>query len=191
MNNRVFLGLVHYPVYNKNMEIITTSITNLDLHDIARCAFTYNLARYYIIHPLPAQRILAQEIADYWQKGCGAKYNPDRKEALSLVELTGSIEEAKQAIAAKYGGQVYTVATDARTYPCSIGYRELRDILAGEEGDNYLLLFGTGWGMAEETIKQADYILRPILGRGAYNHLSVRSAAAIILDRVLGENWWQ
>ncbi|MCR4442650.1 MAG: RNA methyltransferase [Peptococcaceae bacterium] len=191
MNNRVFLGLVHYPVYNKNSEIITTSITNLDIHDIARCAITYNLARYYVIHPLPTQRKLIREITDYWQTGYGAVYNPDRKEALELVELKESIEEAKQAIKAEYGGKVYTVATDARAYPHTVGYREFRSILAGEGGNNFLLLFGTGWGMSAEVINQADYILQPIYGRGSYNHLSVRSAVAIILDRVLGENWWQ
>jgi hypothetical protein len=32
----------------------------------------------------------------------------------------------------------------------------------------------------------ADYILDPLAGAGTYNHLSVRSAVAIILDRLLG-----
>ncbi len=56
------------------------------------------------------------------------------------------------------------------------------------EGDTYLILFGTAWGIAKEVIEQADYILAPIQGNSNYNHLSVRSAAAIVLDRLLGDN---
>jgi len=50
----------------------------------------------------------------------------------------------------------------------------------------YLILFGTGWGMTEELIGKADAVLPPILGENEYNHLSVRSATAIILDRLIG-----
>jgi len=192
MSCKIFAGLVHYPVYNKNMEIITTSVTNLDIHDIARCAATYNVERYYIIHPLPTQHKLVQEIIDYWQKGYGAVYNPDRKEALELVALRESIEAVTEEIAGCYGGPVYTVVTDARTYPNSVSYRDFRGVLEEGGGNrNYLLLFGTGWGMTKEIMEQADYVLEPVRGRGGYNHLSVRSAVAIILDRILGENWWE
>jgi hypothetical protein len=45
---------------------------------------------------------------------------------------------------------------------------------------------GTGWGLTEECFSAADFILEPIAGNGSYNHLSVRSAAAIMLDRLLG-----
>ncbi len=33
----------------------------------------------------------------------------------------------------------------------------------------------------------ADFFLEPIKGPSDYNHLSVRSAVAIVLDRLLGE----
>jgi len=33
----------------------------------------------------------------------------------------------------------------------------------------------------------STYILEPIRGNAKYNHLSVRSAVSIILDRLLGE----
>jgi hypothetical protein len=49
-----------------------------------------------------------------------------------------------------------------------------------------LLLLGTGWGLTETVLAQADHVLEPIMGRTDYNHLSVRSAAAIIFDRFLG-----
>ncbi len=191
MANRIFLGLVHYPVYNKNLETVATSVTNLDIHDIARCATTYNLTKYYVIHPLPTQHKLVQEIIDYWQKGYGAQYNPDRKEALNRVELIDSIEAAKKKIQEQFRGPVYTVVTDARVYPRTIGYRALREIIERDEENNFLFLFGTGWGMIKEVMENADYVLEPIYGKGTYNHLSVRSAVAIILDRIFGENWWE
>jgi len=77
------------------------------------------------------------------------------------------------------------VATDARLYPNTIEYGELRRRLEETE-DVFLLLFGTGWGLLKEDMEKADYILKPIYGFGEYNHLSVRSAAAIILDRLRG-----
>ena len=98
MPNGIYLGLVHHPVYNKNMEVITTSVTNLDIHDIARCVTTYQMEQYFLIHPLPTQHKLITEIIGYWQEGYGATYNPDRKEALDSVKLVESIEEAKAEI---------------------------------------------------------------------------------------------
>ena len=50
-----------------------------------------------------------------------------------------------------------------------------------------LLLFGTGWGLTVEVLGQADMVLEPIRGVGDYNHLSVRAAAAVILDRLRAE----
>ncbi|MDD4321073.1 MAG: RNA methyltransferase, partial [Acidaminococcaceae bacterium] len=46
------------------------------------------------------------------------------------------------------------------------------------------LLLGTGFGMEKETMAKFDLILEPIWGPGSYNHLCVRSAAAIMLDRL-------
>jgi hypothetical protein len=191
MPDRVYVGLVHYPVYNKNGETIATSITNLDIHDIARCAATYQVERYYLIHPLPTQHQLVQELLDYWQKGYGAVYNSDRKTALERVRLRSSLEEVRAEILKETNKPVATVVTDARDYPRRVSYGRLRSELEREKGENYLLLFGTGWGMTREVMEGADYVLEPVYGCGAYNHLSVRSAVSIILDRLLGEKWWE
>jgi hypothetical protein len=56
------------------------------------------------------------------------------------------------------------------------------------DGPPVLLVFGTGWGLAPEVHFQAARHLQPVVpprSRG-YNHLSVRAAAAIIFDRLLG-----
>jgi len=177
-------------MYNKKMEIFTTSITNLDLHDIARTARTYDVDGFFVVHPTPGQRQLGEEIASYWREGYGAVYNPDRKEAFKTLSLAASLEEVMENLRTVNGRQPLSVATDARIYPNSISYTALkRDIEAGEK--DYLLIFGTGWGLAADMMKACDFILDPIEAGRSYNHLSVRSAVAIILDRLLGESWFE
>ncbi|EKD49086.1 MAG: protein of unknown function DUF2168, partial [uncultured bacterium] len=51
-----------------------------------------------------------------------------------------------------------------------------------------LIVLGTGSGLAPHIIERCDYILGPIHGFTHFNHLSVRSAAAAILDRWIGIN---
>jgi hypothetical protein len=181
----VYLALLHYPVYNKNEEVITTTITNLDLHDIARASRTYNLEQYFIVNPLKSQEEMVGRMSDYWGSDFGADYNPDRKEAFSLINYQSDLESTIEEIKDREGTEPQLIATDARTYPNTISYQELRTKFQTEETP-YLILLGTGWGLTEEVIESADYMLEPIQGPGDYNHLSVRSAASIILDRLLG-----
>ena len=52
-----------------------------------------------------------------------------------------------------------------------------------------ILVFGTGWGISDVFYPEVHRILAPVYGpegNGGYNHLSVRSAVAIILDRLFG-----
>lgn len=184
----VYVGLAHYPIYNKHMQVVTTALTNFDLHDIARTARTYGVRKYYIIHPDAAQAQLAEDVMRYWQDGYGGQRHPDRKEAFSIVALARDIAAAAAAIEAAEGCAPRIVTTDARVYPNTVSYRALRaEIVAGAQP--YLLLFGTGWGIEKETMARFDAILEPIYGPSDYNHLPVRAAAAIILDRLLGEAW--
>lgn len=181
----LYLALIHAPVYNKNGSIVATSITNLDLHDIARAATTYGVKRYYIVHPAAAQQALARRIMGFWQEGYGAEYNPDRQEAFSRVCLASSLSEVLLDIKDKEQQTPLQVATDARKYANTVSYPDLRRLLE-KDANPYLLLFGTGWGLLKQDVENADLILEPIYGPDAYNHLSVRSAAAIILDRLRG-----
>ncbi len=185
----VYIGLVHYPVYNKRGKVITSAITNYDIHDIARAARTYGIHGYYIIHPLAEQIDLAQEIIAYWKQGYGAEYNPDRAEALSILDVYTDINSAVKSIETVEHCLPIVITTDAREYSNTRSYLQIRNML---ETDNrpIFLLFGTAWGIQHEVMQQFDYILEPIHGVSGYNHLSVRSAVAIILDRLLGEKWW-
>lgn len=188
MKGKLYVALMHSPVYNKGGEVITTSITNLDVHDISRVSRTYGVRRYFLVHPQESQRQLVGEMLSYWQSGFGGEYNPDRKEALKLLEMVADITETQKRIIELEGQRALTVVTDARVHPRSVSYQEMRQRIA--EGDRpYLLLFGTGWGLVEDEINNADFILHPIEADSDYNHLSVRSAVAIILDRLLGSGW--
>ena len=145
---------------------------------------------YYIIHPLEVQKQIIDKILSYWQEGYGKVYNPDRADALSRVLWQPDIASAVQTIAERTGKQPYVVTTDARIYPNTVSYSFMRKQL--QEGDRpVLLLFGTGFGIEAETMAKFDYILEPVYGPCDYNHLCVRSAAAIILDRLAGEAWWE
>ncbi len=188
--SRVYIALLHSPMYNKRMEIITTSITNLDLHDIARAARTYEVDGFFVVHPTPGQRQLGEEILSYWREGFGATYNPDRREAFETLNLTASLDEVIEQLKSANGRQPLSVATDARVYSNSISFAHLKqEIKAGY--NDYLLIFGTGWGLAADMMRSCDYILEPIEAGHCYNHLSVRSAVAIILDRLMGESWFE
>jgi hypothetical protein len=180
------IALMHYPVYNKHGKIISSAISGLDLHDIARAAKTYSVRSFAVVTPLKDQQELADRIVAHWTNGFGATYNPNRKEALALVRVKNSLQEVIDDIANSGQGAPKTVITDAKPHPNGIGYKTLAQMF--KDGAPYLLLFGTAWGLTTEFIDKADYILSPIVGKGSYNHLSVRSAAAIILDRLLGIN---
>lgn len=186
-NSHVFISVVHYPAVNKDKRWVVTSFTTLDFHDIARPARTYELGGYYIVQPLEAQQFVISEQIKYWLEGFGSKFNPRRSEAAKLVKLVSSITEAMKDIEEKTGKTPKLVATSAKKYPQTVSYSELRKKM--EKKDNvYLILFGTGWGMPEELVSSCDYVLEPILGPGEYNHLSVRNAAAIIMDRLFSKN---
>jgi hypothetical protein len=183
--NNLAIALVHYPVYNKHHEIVTSALTNLDQHDIARSSKTYGLDRFYIVTPSEAQRKLAERISGHWQQGWGADYNPDRKEALDIVRVTPSIAAAVQDFQRGFNRPVKLVVTGAAARTGSVALESFRTLLQDSD-QPYLLLLGTGWGLTEECFANADLILKPIAGNGIYNHLSVRSAAAIMLDRIRG-----
>jgi hypothetical protein len=177
------IALVHYPVYNKLHEVVTTALTNLDLHDIARSSRTFGLDRFYIVTPSRDQQALALRITGHWQAGWGASYNPDRKTALDIVRVVDSLDCAVKDFQTGFSQPVNTVITGATHRPGSITCHDFKQML-GNSKNPYLLLLGTGWGLTEECFESADFILEPIAGAGTYNHLSVRSAAAIMLDRL-------
>lgn len=184
----LFLALVHYPVYNKRHEVVVSALTTIDLHDISRVAATYGARGVFVVTPLQAHKDLAIRMSRHWIEGYGATYNPLRGEALRHSQVVDSVEEAVAAVSREAGASPVVVSTSARDLGgARLSYGALRRRLS-ESPSPHLLLFGTGWGLAEEILLASDYVLDPVRGPTEYNHLSVRSAVAVILDRLLGRS---
>jgi hypothetical protein len=182
---QMFVALLHFPVYNKERQIVATSLTTLNLHDLSRLAATYGTPGCYVVTPLQRQRDLARQMIRHWTQGYGATYNPTRAEALQHLHVVEHLEAVEQDILQRCGMAPHTIATDARQVSQCISYTALRQII-WQQREAFLLLLGTGWGLAEEVMTHCEYILAPIYGLTSYNHLPVRIAAGIILDRLLG-----
>lgn len=183
----VSIVLCHHPVLDAAGAHVTTAITNLDIHDLARSARTYGCAQYFIVHPIAAQRDLVARITEHWTFGSSAKRIPDRKEALSLVRTTTSLEDVYASLGGREAVEVWT--TSALDVVPPLSFAAARTQLS-RPGKPVLIVFGTGWGLAREVIHAADAVLPPVRAEAQtkYNHLSVRAACAIILDRLLGND---
>jgi len=184
---RLYLALVHYPVKDRAGATVTTSVTNLDVHDIARSSRTFGVRRYYVVTPIELQHTLVRRILDHWTTGAGRKRMPERWEALSLVDPVLGLDDALADIERREGVRPKLVVTAARPpkdRPVT-PVAEMRGWLA-DRAHPYVLIFGTGHGLAESLLASADHQLEPLDSGTGYNHLSVRAAAAIYLDRLLG-----
>ena len=182
----IAIGLLHYPVYNKVGKVVQTAIVSLDVHDLARLTKTYNLDCFYVIHPISSQQNLIKRMLKHWTEGYGATYNPQRKLALELVKIVSNYQEAIKDLSSN-GLRTVTIITSAKKYKPYINYRDLkRRIEEKKNFENYLLIFGTGWGIEYQFCRCANLRLKPIDTNSGYNHLSVRSAASIIIDRLFG-----
>ena len=179
---RVGVALVHHPCLARDGSILTTAITNLDIHDIARSACAFGAVRFYLVHPVPAQQELVRRIRDHWITGPGARRIPDRARALSLVTVADTLEAAEADLGGSQITERWTTAARA-SGPVST-YAEGRTRIQ-TEGPPVMLVFGTGWGLPKPLVEAAAVRLEPIRGSVDWNHLSVRAAAAITLERLL------
>ena len=180
----LYIGLLHHPMRNRQGDIVTTSLTSMDVHDIARSARTYGVAQYYIMTPQRSQREIARRIKGYWTEAERKAENSNRGEALELVSVLDKLEESIRDIYDREETEPFVIGTSARNHEVpQKGYDEIRSHLKNEKEPLYIL-FGTGWGIADEMMERLDYILPPIEGIDEFNHLSVRAAAAITLDRI-------
>jgi hypothetical protein len=185
-------ALIHYPVRDRAGGVVTTAVTNLDVHDIARSARTYGLGRYYVVTPIEAQHQLVKRVTEHWTHGAGRRRMPERHEALELCHPVASLEQAVADAELRHGRRPQLIATAARSGPrARLSFDAARALFAAAraqpaESSPLLILFGTGHGLADIVLESADHVLAPIPGLDGYNHLSVRAAAAIIFDRLLG-----
>jgi hypothetical protein len=177
------IALVHHPVLDAQGTVVTSTLTTMDVHDCSRSARTYGCAHFFVVHPIEAQRTLAHRIVEHWTHGSSAKRIPDRKDALAIVRVVDTIADAIQAS----GPRTEVWVTAARSLPgrTTLAWDDARAALA-TEGPPVLLLFGTSWGLADDAVSTATALLDPLRGPSTFNHLSVRAACAIALDRLTG-----
>ncbi|MDR2489457.1 MAG: tRNA (guanosine(37)-N1)-methyltransferase TrmD [Desulfovibrio sp.] len=188
IGRNLYCALVHYPVLDKDKNSLAVSLTNFDIHDIARSSYTYGLGGYYVLTPLEDQRELLAAIMRHWTQGAGKRSNPDRSAALSVVREGAVVEDAVADVRRRTGQEPMLVGTAAgirkTSPPGIISFARIAAILQKQP---VLLLFGTGHGLAPEIARLCHAFAPPLRWHGGYNHLSVRSAAAIIFDRILGD----
>lgn len=187
LGRNLFAALVHGPVLNRIGEIVTVSLTNLDIHDIARVCRSYGMGAYYLVTPLIDQQELGKTLLDHWTEGPGLGSHPDRAEALRLVKLKDDLNAVLTDIETEKGSKPFILATSAKYRnkdAKSITLPEVREKL---KRGPVLVLLGTGYGLSKEILSLADAFLQPIRPFDVYNHLPVRAAAAITIDRILGD----
>jgi len=184
--------LVHYPVSLGPKKIGASSLTNLDIHDIARISRSYAMGSFYPVTPLRDQLRVLEEILRNWTRGPGGTGNADSAQALGLVQPATSLEEAVAHMTAQHGTRPRLVASSA-VWPAKGKASQPRrmpmtprDVRRWCDQGPVMLCLGTAQGLAPEVLEQCEGTLRPVRFLG-YNHLSVRSAAAILADRILGD----
>jgi hypothetical protein len=187
---RLSVALVQGPVLDRHGREQTTALTNLDVHDIARSARTFGCAAFYVITPVVPQQEQARAVLGFWDGDEGHRRNPTRAESLALVRVVSSLDDAVAAETLRPDRPPLLVATSAKPQGTT-PYASLRDRLAAEPQGGALVLFGTGAGLTQAMLDRCAVVLAPIVGPvdptgRRFNHLSVRSAAAIVLDRLRG-----
>ena len=182
-----YAALMHCDIVLKEGRIGTTSITSIDVHDIARSCATYGLKNFFVVTPLKDQTLLIQKMLDFWkEKEIGGQYNKHRHEAVALVHLKKSLNEVIEQIEQKEGKRPIIIGTSARLELNSSMLTYYQQNIIWKQDRPVLFLFGTGHGMSEILLSQCDYMLQPLNGFTQFNHLSVRCAAAIVFDKWLG-----
>lgn len=182
------VALVHFPIIDKDGSAVCTSVTNLDLHDISRAGTTYGAAGVWIVHPHEAQQRFIRRVMRHWTDGWGAGYNPSRKESLAKTHLVADLDEVSRRIDAVEGARPILIGTHAAPTDNQTTYRQLRARIETEPQTPFCIVFGTGWGLHPEAMETMDLMLEPIYGPTDWNHLSVRAAIGIILDRLAGRD---
>ena len=180
---------MHYPVVNRRHEVIASAITNLDLHDLARLTRTYNLPGCFIVTPLQDQQELTRQLLSHWRDGIGRELHPQRWQALEQLRVVDSIDAACAGIGAEVGARPVLWATSASPTSSTLRHWQARQLLrnsVSQPAAAHLLLLGTAWGLSSSVLETCDAVLEPICGASVYNHLSVRCAAAILVDRLVG-----
>lgn len=179
-----YVALMHAEVKLKDGREGTSSVTSLDVHDIARSCRTYGAHNFFVVTPLIDQQKIVNTLLNFWET-TGKTYNNHRSEAVQLVRLTDSLDDAIAAIEQKHGKRPIIIATSAQEHADMQRITFSDQELIWRQQRPVLFVFGTAFGLADSILKRCDYVLPAIKGFTQFNHLSVRCAVAVVLDRWL------
>lgn len=185
---RHYVALMHGDVLIGDGIPGTTSVTSIDIHDIARSSKTYGIERFFMVTPLVDQQKIVQKLTDFWHSESGGAYNQSRQDAIKHVNLQASLDEVIASVRDQEGQEPLLIATSARTESHNNFISFFDHERVWKLGRPVIFVFGTGKGLTKELLARTDFLLLPIHGFSQFNHLSVRSAVAIVLDRWLGIN---
>jgi tRNA (guanine37-N1)-methyltransferase len=184
-----YCALLHNDVVMPDGRVGESSVTSIDIHDIARSSATYGIKKYFVVTRLEPQRKLVDIFLEFWHNGDGKEANKNRSFALGNVKSCCEIEDVIDEIAKEEGKSPICIVTSSRReiqHDRMINYCDQKKIW--ELGRPILFIFGTAHGISKDIMDKFDYRLIPLEGLEEFNFLSVRSAAAIIFDRWLGMN---
>jgi len=182
-----YIALMHNDMMLKEGRIGPTSVTSIDIHDIARSSTTYGLKNFFVVTNLKDQQKMVQKMLSFWvDEKIGGDYNINRHHAVLSVKLENELDDVIAAIEKKEGKKPVIIGTSARSQDATQAITYFDQETVWQHDRPVLFLFGTGSGMSEKLLQRCDYMLPPLQGFYKFNHLSVRSAVAIILDKWLG-----
>ncbi len=181
--------LLHNDVMMPNNCSGTSSVTSIDIHDIARSGATYGIKKYFIVTRLEAQQKIVEKFLSFWHNEDSNKINASRAFALKNVSVVSELSDVLQIIENEEGKKPITVVTSSRkhiSHHAMISYHDQGEVW--KQGRPVVFIFGTAHGIDPELMNTFDYRLLPIEGLEEFNFLSVRSAVAVIFDRWFGCN---
>jgi len=182
-----YIALLHNDMDLKEGRIGYTSVTSIDIHDIARSSTTYGLQTFFIVTRLKDQQKIVEKMLSFWvDEKIGGDYNGNRHQAVKGVKLSSELSDVIAEIEAREGKKPLVIGTSARNQDEIKMLTYFDQDIAWQHDRPVLFLFGTGSGMSQNLLQQCDYMLPALQGYSDFNHLSVRSAVAIILDKWLG-----
>jgi tRNA (guanine37-N1)-methyltransferase len=93
-----------------------TSVTSIDVHDIARSSCTYGVQQFFVVTPLKDQQAIVGQFLYFWQEGRGITYNENRHQALELVKVVSLLDDAIQIIRDKHHKDPLIMVTSAKRW---------------------------------------------------------------------------
>ena len=184
-----YVALLHSQVLIKNQQKIhtgNTSIASIDIHDAARASATYGVKNVFIVTELEDQQVILKTFLNFWTSDKGQNYNATRHRAVSSVIPSPSLDFVIESIKKQTGKDPIIIATSAKPYAQTPNIDYFSQGTVWRHQRPVLFVFGTGQGLCNEVLNRCDFMLLPLTGLTKYNHLSVRSAISIVLDRWLG-----